>query len=322
MEPAGLALGAVGLLGLLNLYTEAVSVVQSIKNHPSESLRIKSRYNATRVLFELRGKQVGFANDKTSDYEETVTAELKDPATTAAVADLLVSIRDVFSVVDPTLARYDGPPLGREESNQGRTKLRSRLRWAFADGDKLENQVEDFDEFVQKLYSLVPPQKVQPNEFQTLQASLIKDQRVQALQRLTHWLDATTTENTFDAYCSTRIDNTCNWINMHPTYQGWASDQGQIDDKAFRVLWIHGPAGFGKSVLCAYLINSLLNSGKLLVCSFFCSGDSDAQRSPSAIPRSWVYQAVYQDDNVLEMALQYLDKCEPQSHAFRYFIAP
>ncbi|KAJ0419187.1 hypothetical protein BJY00DRAFT_324533 [Aspergillus carlsbadensis] len=303
MEPAGLALGAIGLLGLFNLYQEAASVVHSVKNHSSETLRLFSRYNATKVLFERWGKQVGVA-DKDS-FAQSVHPRLKDPATVNAVAGLLASISNVFTDVDPTVARYEQSSTSAA-ANPGRTKLRSRLKWALADSDKLKQNTEDFDDLVEKLYRLVPPEKLYPDEFQKLQASLIQSQRNQALHQVSHWLDATTTENTFDAYYSTRLDTTCNWIDTHPAYQGWLSGNA---DKMLHVLWMHGPGGFGKSVLCAYVVKSLQDSGTLPVYSFFCSGNSDAQRNPSAIPRSWVHQAVHQDDDILDLVLGYLNKC-------------
>ncbi|KAL2840958.1 hypothetical protein BJX68DRAFT_258316 [Aspergillus pseudodeflectus] len=303
MEPAGLALGAVGLLGLVNLYQEAARVVHSVNNHSSESLRLFSRYSATKALFERWGTQVGVA-DKDS-LAQSVHPQLQEPATVNAVAGLLASITNVFTDVDPTIARYEQPSTSAA-ANPGRTKLRSRLKWALADGDKLTQNTKDFDDLVQKLYRLVPPEKLHPDEFQKLQTSLIQFQRNQALHQVSHWLDATTTENTFDAYYSTRLDTTCNWIDTHPAYQGWLSGN---PDKRLHVLWMHGPGGFGKSVLCAYVVKSLLDSGTPFVCSFFCSGNSDAQRNPSAIPRSWVHQAVHHDDDILDLVLQYLNKC-------------
>ncbi|KAL2847153.1 hypothetical protein BJY01DRAFT_263070 [Aspergillus pseudoustus] len=248
MEPAGLALGAVGLLGLFSLYQEAVSVV-------------------------------GVA-DRDS-LEKNAHPELKDPAVVAAVSSLLASICDVFAAVDPTLTRHDQASAS-SAGNPSRKKFRSRLNWALADNDKLTLQAQDFVNLVQKLYHLVPPERLQPDEFQKLQEALIQSQRSEALRRVSQWLDATTTENNFDAYCSTRLDTTCGWIDAHPAYQHWLTEQ---PGKALKVLWVHGPAGFGKSVLCAYIINSLLDN------------DSDAQRNPSAIPRSWVHQA-------------YLGKCD------------
>ncbi|KAL3490358.1 hypothetical protein BJX62DRAFT_238170 [Aspergillus germanicus] len=94
MEPAGLALGAVGLLGLFNLYQEAASVVHSAKNHSSESLRLFSRYNATKVLFERWGKQVGVADKDL--LAQSVHPQLQDPATVNAVAISKLQISSIF----------------------------------------------------------------------------------------------------------------------------------------------------------------------------------------------------------------------------------
>ncbi len=294
MEAAGLAVGVVGLLAL---YEEAASKVRSVKHFSSQSLRVTSRYNATKILFERWGVQV---------LGKAGHPQLEDQAIASAVDDLLRSITDVFEATDTGMARYhDQNPLfaGRLDS---KAHIRSRIKWAVSDGKKLSGQVEDFDDLVQKLYSLVPPEGFPHNEFQKLQDALVQSQRTEALDQATRWLEATTTENSYDAYCTARLDTTCSWIDTHPIYQAWSSEKVV---KSSKILWINGPPGFGKSVLCAYIIKSLLSRDDSPVYYFFCSGDSDAQRSPSSILRAWMHQAIHQDEAILDNVLQYLISC-------------
>ena len=287
MEAVGLAVGVVGLLAL---YEEAASKVHSVKHFPSQSLRVTSRYNATKILFERWGGQI---------LGKAAHPQLEDPITTSAVEDLLRSIRDVFETADSDMARY-------HDQSQMKTHIGTRIKWAVADGKKLSGQVGDFDDLVQKLYSLVPPEGLPHNEFQKMQDALVQSQRTEALNQATRWLDATTTENSYDAYCSARLDTTCSWIDAHPIYQAWIAEKVV---KSSKVLWINGPPGFGKSVLCAHIIKSLLSRNDSPVYYFFCSGDSESQRNPTSILRAWVYQAIHQDEAILDTVLQYLSSC-------------
>ncbi|OJJ08898.1 hypothetical protein ASPVEDRAFT_204785 [Aspergillus versicolor CBS 583.65] len=298
MEAAGLAVGVVGLLAL---YDEAATTLYSIKHFSSESLRVASRYNATKVLFERWGKEFRVAE------KSGVHPGLNDQATVTAVADLLKSVRDVFAKADSTMSRYHGQnPFLANDADSVKAHFRSRVKWAVADGKRLSSQVQDFDDLVQKLYSLVPPGDLQNNQFQKLQDALVQSQRTEALSQATHWLDAMTTENSYDAYCSARLDTTCGWIDTHPVYRAWCSERTA---KSSKILWINGPPGFGKSVLCAYIITSLLSRNNHPVYYFFCSGDSESQRNPSSILRAWIYQAMHQDEAMLDIVLQYLSSC-------------
>ena len=292
MEAAGLAVGVVGLLAL---YEEAASTLYSIKRFSSESLRVTSRYQATKVLFERWGKEFRIAE------KDGVHASLKGhgQSTATAVADLLKSIRDVFETADSDMARY-------HDQNQKKSHIGSRIKWVVSDSKKLSKQVQDFDDLVQKLYALVPPGDLQNNEFQKLQDALVQSQCTEALNQATRWLDAMTTENSYDAYCSARLDTTCSWIDTHPIYQAWSSEKVV---KASKILWINGPPGFGKSVLCAYIIKSLIIWNDSPVYYFFCSGDSESQRNPSSILRAWIHQAIHQDETILDTVLQYLSSC-------------
>ncbi|KAL3479665.1 hypothetical protein BJX99DRAFT_268020 [Aspergillus californicus] len=302
MELAGVAIGAVGLLGLYGLFQDAVTKLQSVKEFSSESSRLSHRYNADRILFEKWGKRVGIAgNHDMGSLDKSVHPDLRDEATISAVKGLITSICDVLTSADPTFARYQEKR--PTDSDSAKLHLRSRLKWAVADIGKLSRQVNDFDALVQKLYLLVPPDKSQHDEFQKQKEGLIKSQRVQALEQLSHWLEKTTTEDTLDAHCTTRLNTTCGWILTHQTYQDWLSES---TDRSSKVLWAHGPAGFGKSVLCAYIIKSLSTNSKYSVCYFFCSGDNESQKNPISILRSWIWQAIHQDDAVFDLVLQYL----------------
>ena len=55
-------------------------------------------------------------------------------------------------------------------------------------------------------------------------------------------------------------------------------------------LWIHGPPGFGKTVLCATLINHLRRKIEGPISYFFCNFEAEHPQGPQTILRSWVSQ--------------------------------
>ncbi len=73
-----------------------------------------------------------------------------------------------------------------------------------------------------------------------------------------------------------------------------------------KFLWVCGPAGHGKSVLCARLIESLVEKSTLPLAYFFCSSDAESQRQPLAIIRSWGLQAIARNQSVFEQAMKRL----------------
>ena len=81
------------------------------------------------------------------------------------------------------------------------------------------------------------------------------------------------------------VPNTCRWILKHKLFQQWVDDPTA---KA-RVLWLHGVAASGKSVLSSFIIDHLVQSG--LSCQYFFirSGDWN-KRSLGTLLRSIAFQ--------------------------------
>lgn len=57
-----------------------------------------------------------------------------------------------------------------------------------------------------------------------------------------------------------------------------------------KLSWINAPAGFGKSFLCARIIQLRMESITSPLVYFFCSSDVETQQEPIAIVRSWILQ--------------------------------
>ncbi|KAK3309763.1 uncharacterized protein B0T15DRAFT_13768 [Chaetomium strumarium] len=89
----------------------------------------------------------------------------------------------------------------------------------------------------------------------------------------------------FTFFRNRRTPGTCTWILSHDTFTGWMDDTTAKP----RVLWVHGTAASGKSVLSSFVINHMVESG--LACHyFFIRFTSREKRGISTMLRSVAYQ--------------------------------
>lgn len=116
------------------------------------------------------------------------------------------------------------------------------------------------------------------------------------------WLDAVNTTDTYEKHLSARLKSTCEWIFAKSEYVSWASSDFPFD--AAKVLWVHGPPGYGKSVLCARLVQQLQTTYGYPLAYFFCSRDAELHQNPLSMIRSWVSQLVSSSQDAFEMAQQ------------------
>jgi ankyrin repeat protein len=95
----------------------------------------------------------------------------------------------------------------------------------------------------------------------------------------------------YDDAIHRRLDGTCDWILKKPIYVEWKS--ADFPTGSVKLLWIHGPAGFGKTVLCAKLIEHLSSELVLPPAHFFFSSDFDSRKDPFIAMRTWLSQMLY-----------------------------
>ncbi|KAH6656268.1 hypothetical protein BKA67DRAFT_551404 [Truncatella angustata] len=77
------------------------------------------------------------------------------------------------------------------------------------------------------------------------------------------------------------VNGTCAWLLSHEAFESWIN----ANDHQARLLWIHGNAASGKSVLSSFVVEHLVQSG--LLCGYFFVRYSDLKkRAPSLILRS------------------------------------
>lgn len=78
---------------------------------------------------------------------------------------------------------------------------------------------------------------------------------------------------------------TCEWIPEEETFDQWATNPNEDP----RLLWLHGSAGSGKSVLTSFVVNHLVEKGRQCQYFFFRSADKD-KKSLGTMLRSLALQ--------------------------------
>ncbi|KAI1389626.1 ankyrin repeat and SOCS box protein 7 [Hypoxylon trugodes] len=117
------------------------------------------------------------------------------------------------------------------------------------------------------------------------------------LKRLSAWINGINTQNTYETALQYHHSGTCEWAIELPEFRTWISN----DDPEARLLWIHGPAGFGKTFLSAWMIRYLEQLKQAPLSYFFCVADNQLTRDPYAILRSWLTQMLEQSDRVMSV---------------------
>jgi hypothetical protein len=129
---------------------------------------------------------------------------------------------------------------------------------------------------------------------------------VETRRAIGNWLNAKRTDDSYNTSFSARLDGTCDWILHKPAYLHWESPEFPSD--AAKFLWIYGPAGCGKSVLCASLVKRLTTIPTIPLAFFFLSDETGLAHD--AIIRSWVAQLVTSNQHAFECAQKQLKTAE------------
>ncbi|GKT50171.1 vegetative incompatibility protein HET-E-1 [Colletotrichum spaethianum] len=75
-------------------------------------------------------------------------------------------------------------------------------------------------------------------------------------------------------------------------------------DTNAKLLWINGPPGFGKTILCARIVEHLYSALQRPVAHYFFSSDLETRDDPFSIIRAWVSQIVSHHDEAFEYVRQ------------------
>jgi hypothetical protein len=118
-------------------------------------------------------------------------------------------------------------------------------------------------------------------------------------KELDTWLGASWTNNIYDNLIRRRLDGTCDWILSRFAFLDWISSD--FPSGTAKILWINGPAGHGKTILCARVVQYLSTMLESPLAYYFCSSDSESQRDPSTIMRSWISQVISHNRDAFEL---------------------
>jgi hypothetical protein len=69
------------------------------------------------------------------------------------------------------------------------------------------------------------------------------------------WLNATWTNDLYDNAIRKRLTGTCEWFLNLRAFLDWISPDFPLGN--MKVLWVKGPLGYGKTILCARVIEHI-----------------------------------------------------------------
>ncbi|KAK3934450.1 hypothetical protein QBC46DRAFT_224306, partial [Diplogelasinospora grovesii] len=75
-----------------------------------------------------------------------------------------------------------------------------------------------------------------------------------------------------------------------PEFRSWVSPD--FPTGSAKLLWIHGPAGFGKTILCSRVVEHLLSEIGAPIAHFFFSSDFKSREDPYIAIRSRIFQVI------------------------------
>ncbi|KAF3055258.1 Ankyrin repeat domain-containing protein 50 [Daldinia childiae] len=146
---------------------------------------------------------------------------------------------------------------------------------------------------------------------QGLENSQISDEG--RVKRLSAWINGIDTKNTYETALQYRHEGTCEWVIKLPEFYAWISNE----EPRARLLWIHGPPGFGKTFLSARIIQHLRQQKHAPLSYFFCVADNQLTRDPYAILRSCLTQMIDQDDRIM-FAMNSVYKAQKQEQTLTH----
>lgn len=111
------------------------------------------------------------------------------------------------------------------------------------------------------------------------------------------WVGRPPPSDKYEDSLSKRVDTTCEWIFDRPTFKSWLC---AADSSRPSLLWINGPAGFGKTVLCAHVVHQLSKGLDTPVAHFFFTSDHESREDPFSALRSWQCQVAAKNHDAFQ----------------------
>jgi hypothetical protein len=171
MEAAGLGIGIASLAGIFSTCLDVVERIDSYKDFGVDSRALISQFNADRLLFQQWGEAVGFDKNILKNVHHQ---NLDNPATFAAVQNLLVSINEIAGGppnISASLGSGSGFISSRPQTNihqrlsfqkfREPSSRRTKAEWALRDKARFVALLQRFETLVDRLRVLVPPENTE-----------------------------------------------------------------------------------------------------------------------------------------------------------------
>ncbi|CAH0034152.1 unnamed protein product [Clonostachys rhizophaga] len=300
MEPAGVAIGVVGLAGLFNTCLDVVARVDAYRDFGFDSRSLAAQFEADKVRFERWGRAVGLEQGKLSTNYHPGLAE---QSTRSEVC------RGSESGASEQMPGSDSHNGTRHPafSSTSPASTRQKLAWALRGKAKRVAEVEKLGILVQKLYEQVPigadeAKKLHGSEVANLgdiQDALKKieyDIEAQSRRDLYAWIGANIPSDMYDDLNSARVPGTCDWILERDEFRTWLTSSENPS-----ALWVNAAAGFGKTFMCARVIEHLSETMQLPVAYFFLSSKYSSRDDPYLAIRAWITQIMDRDEDAFEL---------------------
>ncbi|RBR27024.1 uncharacterized protein FIESC28_00096 [Fusarium coffeatum] len=299
MEAAGLAIGVVGIAGLFNTCLDSLSRFQAYKSSTADHHVLDTRFRAARARFEKWGAGVGISEGRLlSDHN----SGLDDSKTSGVITDILTIIAK--AICD------DGNVLQNDQF-AGLQSRRKRLKWALGGKEDRTEQVDIFEKLVQQLYNLVPvgdkgqdqigEQNGDWSDVKRILLNIEQSMKDEMRRDVYSWLSVPAYSDKYQDSLDERVDSTCEWVFDRNEFKTWVSPE---DSSSPNLLWINGPAGFGKTILCAHIAQHLSKTLTTPVAYFFFTSNQD---TPYLGLRSWIHQVADARDEAFDCVRQVRD---------------
>ncbi|VUC27307.1 unnamed protein product [Clonostachys rosea] len=337
MEPAGLAVGVVGLVGLFSTCLDTIKRADAYRDFGSDSQALAARFDADKLRFEQWGRAVGIEKGILQQLHHHA---LDNQQMRNIIAQLITAVQQVWcdekdaTSQHPSLVNTEGDHKVLRFSIQGRPDRDGmseskwkKVSWALHGKERRISQVEKLGVLVQKLYDLVPVNADADNSIQPPMVSPSSSLKETSILETEHWIselrrtlervdeelyadsrrqlfawigDEDPGSSLYHDCNDNRVPGTGEWIMERPEFQAWLASEAPSQGPAkttSQILWVNGPAGFGKTVMCARVAQYLSENLSTPVAHFFLSSNFANREDPYAVIRSWIKQLISQDQN-------------------------
>ncbi|KAF2993706.1 hypothetical protein E8E14_000727 [Neopestalotiopsis sp. 37M] len=119
------------------------------------------------------------------------------------------------------------------------------------------------------------------------------------------WLCASYTSNNYDNFVQKRLPGTSDWIMNRDVFRDW--DSSDSAPSCAKVLWVNGPAGYGKTFLSARVVQHLEGTKEQSALAAFFSADLEDRADPFIVGRHWVSQLISRNPEAFNLAYEKFD---------------